>query len=85
MNQDHDAGIIYKNLPDGKEYFRMRKQVEERNRGQLIPRLLGTVYHELIAEELWSAIKQHKDPTINFKNLKAHSILWTKKFAADLF
>ena len=61
------------------------KRVQERHRGQLIPRLLGTVYHELIAEELWSAVKQHKDPTINFKNLKAHSILWTKKFAADLF
>ena len=67
------------------EREQLRKQVEERHRGQLIPRLLSTVYHELIAEELWSAVKQHKDPTINFKNLKAHSILWTKKFAADLF
>lgn len=61
------------------------KRVQERHRSQIIPRLLGTVYHELIVEELWSAVKQHKDPTIDFKKLKAHSILWTKKFAADLF
>lgn len=86
MNQDHSAGIAYKELAQGsKEYFKMRKGVEERHRGQIIPRLLGTVYHELIEEELWSAVKQHKDPTIDFKKLKAHSILWTKKFAADLF
>ena len=86
MNQDDADNLIYKDtFPGSAEYFRMRKQVEERHRGQLIPRLLGTVYHELIEEELWSAIKQHKDPTIDFKKLKAHSILWTKKFAADLF
>ena len=86
MNQDHAAGVVYKELaPDSEEYFAMRKGVEERHRGRLIPRLLGTVYHELIVEELWTAVKQHKDPTIDFKKLKAHSILWTKKYAADLF
>lgn len=86
MNTDHDAGVIYKDLaPYSDEYFKMRKGVEESHRGQVIPRLLGTVYHEVIEEELWAAIKQHKDPTINFKKLKAHCILWTKKYAADLF
>ena len=86
MNQEHADGVIDKRLfPKAEEYMTLRKQIEERHRGQLIPRLLGTVYHELIEEELWTAIKQHKDPTINFKKLKAHTILWTKKFAADLF
>ena len=86
MNQDHAAGVVYKELVPGcGEYFKMRKGVEERHRGQLIPRLLGTVYHELIKEELWTAVKQHKDPTIDFKKLKAHSIQWTKKYAGDLF
>jgi len=70
---------------DYDEYRALRKRVEERHRGQLIPRLLGTVYHEVITEELWEAVKKHKDPTIDFKKLKAHCIMWTKKYAADLF
>ncbi len=86
MNQDITAGVekIDKS-GDSTEYFKLRKRVEERHRGQLIPRLLGTVYYELVNEELWDAVKTHKDPTIDFKRLKAHSILWTKKYAADLF
>jgi hypothetical protein len=86
VNQDDLAGVEdIEGASDSEAYFALRKRVEERHRGQLIPRLLGTVYHELIAEELWDAVKKHKDPTINFKKLKAHSILWTKKYAGDLF
>jgi hypothetical protein len=86
VNQDDLAGVIdLEGASEAEAYFAMRKGVEERHRGQVIPRLLGTVYHELIEEELWSAVKQHKDPTIDFKKLKAHCVLWTKKFAADLF
>ena len=86
MNQDDlTDGTYIKNLSDSTEYFKLRRIVEERHRGQLIPRLLGTVYYELVNEELWNAVKKHKDPTIDFKRLKAHSVLWTKKHAADLF
>jgi hypothetical protein len=63
----------------------MYKQVEERHRGVLIPRLLGTVFHDLVEEEIWMALKKHKFPTVDFKKLRQHSILRTKKFAADLF
>ena len=86
MNQDDVAGVIdIEKASEFTDYFQLRRSVEERHRGQLIPRLLGTVYYELVNEELWNAVKKHKDPTIDFKRLKAHSILWTKKHAADLF
>ena len=35
-----------------------------------IPRLLNTVYYDLIKEESWNFIKKHKNPVINFKTLQ---------------
>lgn len=55
------------------------------HRGKLIPRLLETVYHCVVTEELWPAIKRHKDPTIDFKKLRRHVIAQTKSLAKDLF
>lgn len=55
------------------------------NRGELIPRLLETVFHDLIEDFIWLAIKDMKNPTIDFKRLRAQSIAQTKKFAMDLF
>jgi hypothetical protein len=37
---------------------------------KMIPRLLNTIYHEVIKEECWEFIKKHKNPTINFKTLQ---------------
>jgi len=87
-NQDIVDGIE-ESLGDKPNFHSMARvrevRVKERHRGQIIPRLLGTVYHELVVENIWEAVKKHKDPTIDFKKLKAHSIMWTKKHAADLF
>lgn len=38
-------------------------------RSQFIPRLLQTVYYDIVNEDLWDAIKKHKQPVINFKTL----------------
>lgn len=65
--------------------LQIRRQLEERDRGKVIPQLLGTVFYELVREELWTALKKHKFPVLDFKTLRAHSILWTKRYAADLF
>jgi len=61
------------------------RRVQERHRGQLIPRLLGTMFHEFVNEELWMALKKHKFPTVDFKKLRTHVILQTKKYAPELF
>jgi hypothetical protein len=83
------AAEIEANPLDGErtkeEYEAMHKRVQERHRGKLIPRLLGTVFHDLVDEEMWMALKKHKFPTVDFKKLRQHSIQQTKKYAADLF
>ena len=36
-----------------------------------IPRLLQTVFYDLVREEAWSFVKEYKNPTINFKTLNS--------------
>ena len=50
-----------------------------------IPRLLHTVFHELITEELWEAIKKHKNPKVDFKLLQQFTIKQVKKLTPQLF
>lgn len=50
-----------------------------------IPRLLNTVYHDLIAEELWDIVKQMKNPTINFKTLATICTMKVKETKPELF
>ena len=38
-------------------------------RSRDIPRLLNTIYHDLITEEAWNFTKEFKNPIINFKTL----------------
>ncbi len=61
------------------------RQLEEKHRGKIIPRLLQTVYTDVLREELYMVIKKYKDPTIDFKKLRAQCIRFTKEYAADLF
>jgi hypothetical protein len=63
----------------------LRLRALESCRPKIIPRLLQTVFHCVVQEELWTALKKHKDPTINFKRLRQHCILRTKAGAPDLF
>lgn len=50
-----------------------------------IPRLLDTVYHDLITEELWDILKVYKNPFINFKTLKALCINKIKTIKPEVF
>jgi hypothetical protein len=36
---------------------------------KMIPRLLNTVYYSLVKEESWNFIKEHKNPTIDYRKL----------------
>jgi hypothetical protein len=65
--------------------FDYQARAIEDNRPKIIPRLLQTVFHCVVTEELWAALKKYKDPTIDFKRLRQHCIMQTKKHAPDLF
>ena len=44
-------------------------KLDEPWENKMIPRLLSTVYYDLITEEMWMILKKHKNPTIDFKRL----------------
>ncbi len=50
-----------------------------------IPELLDHCYYELVNEELWNALKELNNPTINFKTLKHLSISKVKTIKKELF
>ena len=50
-----------------------------------IPRLLNTVFYDLVKEETWEFIKEHNLPTVSFKSLKAYTIQKVKTNKKELF
>ena len=50
-----------------------------------IPRLLQTVFYDLINEELWNIIKKHKNPKIDFAYLQRLTITKVKEKRKDIF
>lgn len=43
------------------------------DRGGMEPRLLSTVYHCLLTECIWDAVKRFKSPAVDFKKLRTGS------------
>ena len=79
---NHDFGIEDQSLPN---QIARRKAVLEGARPQIIPRLLQTVFYDLIREDLWDGLKRYQFPVVDFKRLRSHCILRTKQYAPDLF
>jgi len=50
-----------------------------------IPRLLNTVFYELVREETWDFIKKHKNPTIDFKKLNKLVSCRVKELLPEVF
>lgn len=50
-----------------------------------IPRLLSTVFYDLVNEELWNVVKKMKNPTVDFKALNQLTILKIKELKPELF
>lgn len=50
-----------------------------------IPRLLQTVYYDLVNEECWNFVKTMKNPTVNFKTLHSLVVLKIKEVRSELF
>jgi hypothetical protein len=55
------------------------------NRGKIIPRTLGTLFHVFVEEFMWSACKKHKNPTIDFSKLNKLLTIRTKAVLTELF
>jgi hypothetical protein len=50
-----------------------------------IPRLLGETFHDLVTEELWEAIKKHRNLKIDFRALNHLAIGRVKHLKPELF
>jgi len=50
-----------------------------------IPELLGRVWHDIVADEMWDIVKKHKFPTVDFKRLYGRVIEETKRNCPELF
>lgn len=68
-----------------KRHLELAHETMITHRGKIIPRLLGTVYHCLIIEEMWAILKRHKRATIDFGKLERLTIVKTKEHAPELF
>lgn len=67
-----------------KEYDKIRVECNGWS-SKYIPRLLSTVFHVLIEEEMWHILKEYKNPTINFKILNTFVIGKIKRVMPELF
>jgi hypothetical protein len=52
---------------------------------KMIPRLLNTVYYSVVKEEAWDFVKEHKNPTIDFKRLQHFVFNQVKTKKPELF
>lgn len=68
-----------------KEYDRFVKSIEEDWNSRMIPRLLNTIWHTFVEEEIWNTIQKYKNPTIDFKLLKYFVTIEIKKGLPQIF
>lgn len=52
---------------------------------KFIPRLLMTVFYDLVTEEMWDIIKKHNDPKIDFRYLRNLTIAKVKELKSEVF
>lgn len=50
-----------------------------------IPQLLSTTFHDLVTEEMWEAVKKHKNPKVCFRTLNTCTIQQVKRLKPELF
>jgi hypothetical protein len=68
-----------------KVYAKIINETGDGWHSKMIPRLLHTVYYDLITEEMWEVLKQFKNPTINFKLLTGYVTARIKELRKDIF
>lgn len=60
-------------------------EVESGWSSKFIPRLLNTVYYDVVREDCWEFVKEFKNPTINFKTLQHFVFCRVKELMPHLF
>lgn len=75
----------YVNKPLVDKVYAKIANAENGWQSRYIPRLLSTVYYDLVNEELWDAVKKMKNPTINFRTLNTLTIIKIKALRPELF
>jgi hypothetical protein len=67
-----------------KTYAKIRTEREGWS-SKCIPQLLSTVYHDLVVENIWDALKKFKQPKIDFKVLNRFCVIKVKELKKELF
>jgi len=83
VEQEIADTYVTKHLVD-KVYSKIANEMEGWN-SKYIPRLLQTVYYDLINEEIWNIVKKMKNPTINFRTLNTITTMKIKQLLPELF
>lgn len=68
-----------------KELSRIKSDNPDASERTLIPRLLSTVFHCVVTEELWNALKKEGWPTVDFKRLRRLVEFRVKELKPGLF
>lgn len=74
---------VSKHLVD-KVYSKIVNEMEGWN-SRYIPRLLQSVYYDLVNEEMWNIVKKMKQPVVDFKKLNTLAIMRIKELRPELF
>lgn len=77
LEHDIAARFVTKALVD--------KEKAKINTEPVQPRLLSTVFHCILVEEMDTIVKKYKEPTINFKELRKQTYAKVKEHAPELF
>ena len=54
-------------------------------KSQYIPELLNRVFHDLVTEETWHFVKEHKNPRVDFKTLNHFTVGKIKEHLPEVF
>jgi len=63
----------------------LAKLEQEGFTSNMIPRLLNTIFYNLVKEDCWNFVKEHKNPTINFRTLNHLCITKVKEKLPKVF
>ena len=67
-----------------KEYEKIKVEMDGWS-SKYIPRLLNTIWHVFIEEEIWNILKKYKNPTISFKTLNHFVTNRIKEIKKEIF